>query len=122
MLATLRRYHVEIDSRVLRGPAVGLFVAGIALPVLGHPGTACPLRTLTGVPCPLCGASTSVEAALRGHLASAVKANPLGVIAIAIAVFVLAARRRYVWRLPLWSVAAVLGAAWIVELLRFNVV
>ncbi|MFN2594833.1 MAG: DUF2752 domain-containing protein [Actinomycetota bacterium] len=113
---------VELDSHFLRLPALGMVAAGVLLPLLGHPGTACPLRTLTGIPCPLCGASTSVEDALRGHLWTAARTNPLGVVALAIAGFVVVARRRYVWRIPLAAVFAVLGAAWVVELLRFKVV
>jgi hypothetical protein len=119
MLQTARR-HVEIDSHFLRLPALGMFAAGVLLPVLGHPGTACPLRSLTGIPCPLCGASTSVEDALRGHLWTAAKTNPLGLLAVGIAAFVVVARRRYVWRVPLTLVSAVLGAAWVVELVRFR--
>ncbi|MDQ3877227.1 MAG: DUF2752 domain-containing protein [Actinomycetota bacterium] len=112
--------HVEIDTRYLRGPAFGMLAAGVLLPILGHPGAACPLRTLTGIPCPLCGASTSVEAAVRGHVVTALKTNPLGVIAVAIAAFAVATRRTYVWRVPLWAVAVALGGAWLVELVRFK--
>ncbi|MEU4563613.1 DUF2752 domain-containing protein [Actinoplanes sp. NPDC023936] len=37
----------------------------------------CPLRTLTGIPCPACGLTTAAIAIVRGDLAGAFHANPL---------------------------------------------
>ena len=36
----------------------------------------CPLRTLTGIPCPLCGSTRGVVAAVHGHLGHAARAEP----------------------------------------------
>jgi hypothetical protein len=36
----------------------------------------CPLRTLTGIPCPLCGMTTAATALASGDLAGALVANP----------------------------------------------
>jgi hypothetical protein len=52
-------------------------------------GLACPLRTLTGVPCPLCGMTTSVEAMIRLDLVGALSANPAGVPAVILAIALL---------------------------------
>jgi Protein of unknown function (DUF2752) len=60
--------------------------AGIAfglahLHVVGRPATVCPLRALTGIPCPFCGGTT---AAVRlGHLdvVGALRANPFVIMA-----------------------------------------
>jgi len=41
------------------------------------PALACPFRSLTGVPCPLCGTTTSLTRLLAGDAAGAVTANPL---------------------------------------------
>ena len=45
------------------------------------PGALCPLRRLTGVPCPLCGSTTVFMEAGAGHWMAALTANPLIVLA-----------------------------------------
>lgn len=45
------------------------------------PGALCPLRRLTGVPCPLCGSTTVFMEAGAGHWGAALLANPLTVVA-----------------------------------------
>lgn len=94
--------------------------AAVVLPLLpGHPGLACPLRTLTGIPCPLCGMSTSVEATVRLHLREALAANPAGIAVAVLAVALLALRPRRVV-LPTLVVPVTLAAMWLFELHRFG--
>jgi hypothetical protein len=67
---------------------VGLVAAGAAgvWPALtGATGVtlACPLRAVTGIPCPICGMTTATVALVRGDLGGAVRANPL-VLALAL--------------------------------------
>ena len=45
------------------------------------PGALCPLRRLTGVPCPLCGSTTVFMEAGAGHWTEALTANPFTVLA-----------------------------------------
>jgi putative exporter of polyketide antibiotics len=95
--------------------------AGALLPILpGHPGIACPLRAATGIPCPLCGMTTSVEETVRLDLQEAVAANPAGVVAVAVALALLAVRPRRL-QLPWATLPAALLLMWLWELHRFSI-
>lgn len=78
-LATLRAGAPSTAAR--------LAVAGVAVVVLAHvhvsgrPSTMCPLRALTGIPCPLCGGTTAAVRLGHFELAGALAANPVAVIA-----------------------------------------
>ena len=97
-----------------------MLAAAVVLPVLpGHPGIECPLRRLTGVPCPLCGMTTSVEATVRLHLGRAFAANPGG-IALTLAALVVVALRPAQIRIPAVLPGLVLGILWLFELHRFS--
>ena len=83
-----------------------------ALPL--HPPFACPLRSLTGVPCPLCGMTRACVAALHGHLGASLAFNPAGLLVI-IAAVVAVLRPQVLSRLriPTWAIAVTIGAMWI---------
>lgn len=97
----------------------------------------CPLRSITGIPCPLCGMTTGTVAMLRGDLSSSVSANPFapGFVLAAAAAFVdglrrwagrpsilgLVARVRAVRRLALPLLVAAALISWIFQLYRFDV-
>ena len=122
---------------------VTLFCAGAAAVgsvyplVMAHTGgrgLPCPLRTLTGVPCPFCGLTTASVALSHGNWVAAAAANPLAYLAAGLAIVTApvlvtravgqaslprawsgAARRRAGW------VAAVLVAlSWVFQLHRFG--
>ena len=44
------------------------------------PGALCPLRRLTGIPCPMCGSTTVFMEAGAGHWTAALTANPMTVV------------------------------------------
>ena len=102
----------ERELRVASGGMIAIAAAWPLLPI--HPPFACPLRAATGVPCPFCGMTRAVVAAVHGHLASSVAFNPGGILVLMLAVVAIA---RPAWltrlRLPLWSLFAVLGALWL---------
>ena len=111
----------DVELQPLRWLGGAMLVLGLVLPHLpGNPGLPCPLRTTTGVPCPLCGMTTSVEAALRGDMHAAAAANPFGILAVLTAIILLV---RPAWRrlqVPV-SIVVVAGAvSWLFELHRFH--
>jgi hypothetical protein len=98
-----------------------MLAAASVLPALpGHPGAPCPLRLLTGVPCPFCGMTTSVEETVQGDLGAAFAANPGGIAAVAAAAFLLV-RRPAKLRIPAALPFLVLPALWLFELHRFSI-
>jgi hypothetical protein len=98
--------------------ALGVLLAHLP----GDPGLPCPLRTTTGVPCPLCGMTTSVKATLRGDVHAALAANPFGILAVVTAILLLA---RPAWRrlqLPAGVLMGGVLVSWLFQLHRFHFV
>lgn len=110
--------------------ATGLLLAGtsLRLPLI------CPVRFLTGVPCPLCGMTTGTVATLRGDLHTALEANPfsVGVVPAAAAGLInrvgriIRPRSPRAWssttkRVAIAVISSMLLASWVFELIRFNV-
>jgi hypothetical protein len=80
---------VRDRSTLLAGPVVvagGTVLAVTAAVVAGHQGVAlvppCPLHTVTGLWCPLCGGTRAVQALVAGDLGAAVQMNLLVVLAV----------------------------------------
>ncbi len=116
----------DLDPAELRVVAALLFPAAVVLPYLpalhgGQSGVPCLLRTLTGMPCPLCGMTTSVEATVRLHLRDALMANPAGIALVAGAIALLLYRPRTL-SVPIAVLPFILGAMWLFELHRFGFV
>lgn len=107
------------EAANLRWVAGAMLGAGALLSRMPVGGPPCPLRTLTGVPCPWCGMTTGVKATLQGDLAAAVAANPLGAVAVVVAVLVLLVRPASI-RVSWPVVGVALGASWIFQLGRFG--
>ncbi len=113
-LAPEQARHLRLAGGVMLGAGLVLtrLPAGVGLP--------CPLRTITGVPCPLCGMTTSVEATLAGNLGQALAANPIGILAVVVAVVLLVSRPETVRIPPVPVIVAGLAAMWAFELARFG--
>jgi hypothetical protein len=115
-------------------------VIGAVYPVItahtGAVGLPCPLRTLTGVPCPFCGLTTATVALTHGQWAAAASTSPLAYLAAALVVAttpVLLARAAGLTKPPrLWSAATrrrtryavlvVVAMSWVFQLHRFGFV
>jgi hypothetical protein len=50
--------------------------------------TVCPIKTITGVPCPSCGTTRSVLSIIDGHFGEAILLNPLGYIVLALMIVI----------------------------------
>jgi Protein of unknown function (DUF2752) len=118
------RNLVSVSSApaIVLPPARELRVAGAALvtgasvwPVLPvHPPFACPLRAITGIPCPLCGMTRACIAAVHGHLGASLAFNPAGVLVVLLAVVALVRPQALAGlRPPGWLVALAFGALWL---------
>ena len=112
-----------IDTSDARGAALAMLAAAATLPFLpGHPGLPCPLRTLTGVPCPLCGMTTSVEATVHAHVLAALQANPAGPLLLLAALTLIVRRPTGAWRVPTVPVAGLVLGLWLFELHRYSLI
>jgi hypothetical protein len=113
--------RIDIDLRPFRWPGAAMLALGAALPHLpGNPGLPCPLRTVTGVPCPFCGLTTSVKAVMRADVARAAAANPVGILAVGLAFLVVLRPRRCNLRVPATVLLLGVGLSWVVQLHRFH--
>jgi hypothetical protein len=118
---------------------VGLVAAGAAVTyqtTLGGEGLwlPCPLRTLTGIPCPLCGMTTAATGLVSGDLGTAVAANPFALLlagfTLVMTVLMVAralgrAPAAAQWspsrrRQTLWVAAVLAVASWAFQLHRFG--
>ena len=102
-------------ARDVRIGGVALVGAAAIWPVLPlHPPLACPLRSITGIPCPLCGMTRACIAAVHGHLGSSLAFNPGGVLVILLAVTALIRPQSLVRaQPPRWLMIGALSALWV---------
>ncbi|TDC69532.1 DUF2752 domain-containing protein [Actinomadura sp. GC306] len=111
---------------VLRVAAMAVAAIGASwIHRVNDPGVLCPLRALTGIPCPLCGSTTVFIELGSGRPAQAVLANPVALAgAIAMALAPLGLGRRW-WALQpktrAWMLGTALLGSELWQLVRFGV-
>jgi hypothetical protein len=71
----------RVRDVLLRGGGAGAAAVAVAALHSAHdPGVICPLRRLTGIPCPVCGSTTVFIELGSGHPLAALLANPFTVL------------------------------------------
>jgi hypothetical protein len=136
-VSTTLAYRPSSVPERLAVTAAALVPAAIAYPAL-HAATGfapvCPLREVTGVPCPFCGGTTSATALAGGRLTDALAANPfVPVLAVALAGVLLLVVARAVGRVApprSWpqgrqraaalASGALVAASWAFQLARYD--
>ena len=105
---------MQFDARAIQRASYALFAGGAVYAVSPvHPPVPCPLRSLTGIPCPLCGMTRAVTTAFRFDILGSLRFNPGGIALIAFAIWaMIALRRRTSFRLPAWIPIAGITALW----------
>ncbi|HEV2895635.1 MAG TPA: DUF2752 domain-containing protein [Actinomycetota bacterium] len=94
----------------------------------------CPLRALTGIPCPLCGMTTAATGLASGDLGAALAANPFVLLlaGFTLVMAVVMAARALGWlgnaaqwpasrhRQACWAAGVLAAASWAFQLHRFG--
>ena len=79
----------------------------------------CPLRSVTGIPCPLCGMTRGVTAAVHGDVANALLMSPASIVAVATTILLVVQWRARRAVLPVWALVAVVSLMWSWQLFKY---
>ena len=119
---------------LMGGALVPAAIAYPAVHALTGFAPVCPLRAVTGIPCPFCGGTTAATALAGGRLGEALAANPfVPALAVVLAgVLVLVVARSLGWAAPPRSwprdrqrtgalvAGALVAVSWVFQLARFG--
>ena len=137
MTTAVAAYRPSSTPERMAVAAAALVPAAIAYPAV-HAATGfapvCPLRAVTGVPCPFCGGTTAATALADGRLSDALAANPfVPALAVLLAgALLLVVARALGWASPPRSwprdrqrtgalvAGALVAASWVFQLARYG--
>ena len=121
-MTALATASFSLNVRDFRLAGIAMMIGAFLVPLFAgvFPEAWCPLRASTGVPCPLCGMTTSVTAAMHLDLPAAVQANPFGIVAIVAAAGLLFVRQRRSIRIPIPLILLAVATSWIWQLARYG--
>lgn len=109
----------KLDLTDARAAGAGMLATGLVAPYLPmSSGILCPLRRFTGIPCPLCGMTTSVVATLDLRFDDALISAPAGILLVGLALGLLVYRTASFVQMPAWLPVLVLTLMWSFQLAR----
>jgi hypothetical protein len=112
---------LELDLNPLRyGGAAMLGIAAVRPMLPLTPVAPCPLRTLTGIPCPFCGMTRGVTSLVHGQVTAAFTYNPGAFLIVAMAIVLLLAWRWQRVRIPMWAVFLFFALLWAYQLFKYS--
>lgn len=113
---------VALDLKRLRIAGAAMLLGALAFRFVSLPSVVlCPLRRVTGVPCPFCGMTRSVTAVARGDLGASLALNPGGIALVVAAIVLLVLGWR--WRriaVPTWAVVTFFVLLWAFQLFKYT--
>jgi len=121
-VALTRQFNgsTSVDVRGLRAGAAAMVAIAAVRPSIPFEFVPpCPLRTVTGIPCPMCGMTRGVTSLVNGDFVHALLMNPASYLAVAIALLLFAQWRTRRVVIPIWVIAVVLGLMWTWQLFKY---
>jgi hypothetical protein len=110
-----------MDLRPLRVAAAAMLAVAAVWPLLPTPDvTTCPLRLVTGVPCPFCGMTRGVVAAVHGDVIGSLVFNPGAIVLLLLGVALLVAWRVRRVAIPVGVITAWFAVLWAYQLFKYT--
>lgn len=114
------RRTVTMRATELRVMGAGMLAVAAVRPLIPvETVPPCPLRFITGIPCPLCGMTRGVTALVHGDFAHALLMNPAAYLAVAIALLLIVQWRVKRFVISVRLITAVLAVMWIWQLYKY---
>jgi hypothetical protein len=110
--------HVELRELRIAGAAM-LGVAAVRPLIPFEFVPPCPLRTVTGIPCPMCGMTRGVTSLVHGDVAQALLMNPASFAAVALAILLFVQWRTKRVVIPVWLIVTALAVMWTWQLFKY---
>jgi hypothetical protein len=106
------------EVRLLGAAMLGIAAVRPLVPVELVPP--CPMRSMVGIPCPMCGMTRGVTALVHGDVGDALFLSPGSLVAVAFVVLLIAQWRAERLVLPVWTIGLLLALLWSWQLLKYS--
>lgn len=112
--------HTKIDLREVRIAGAAMLGVAAVRPLIPFEFVPpCPLKLVTGIPCPMCGMTRGVTSLVHGDFAHALLMNPASYLAVALAVLLIVQWRTKKLVIPVWVIALTLGVMWTWQIFKY---